>query len=282
MTTLPPDESTAPSESASANDASGGTIATPPQTAVTATTPWERFWRTVSSGLFFMVVGTLFLIAATLTIGNIHAGMTFIFVVVGVAILLYGTGTQATGTLDGSASDSAFKLSMAGGAGALAFAAAAGIVFFQTEINQAFREETRFLNVSIRVLTGGSADLQNFAVFGEVDGEPVAMMKDNKDSVVAIVPYTLRDRKKQLVLRAVWADPEPAPSIVNPTVESDPIDIDLTTREADAGGLAHLELEHSLKLIRENIDVGAPQAVASDAPADDAEPAPPPISIQPQ
>jgi len=277
MTTPPPTEP----ESAGADEAARETAA-PLQAALTPKTPWDRFWQTASSGLFFMVVGTLFLIAATLTIGSVHAGMTFIFVVVGVAILLYGTGTQATGTLDSSASDSKFKLSMAGGAGALAFAAAAGIVFFQNEINQAFREETRFLNVSIRVLTGGSADLQNFAVFGEVDGEPVAMMKDNKDSVVAIVPYTLRDRKKRLVLRAVWADPEPAPSIVNPTVESEPIDIDLTTREADAGGLAHLELEHSLKLIRENIDVGAPQVPAGEAEADEPEPAPPPISIQPQ
>jgi len=56
--------------------------------------------RFTSSGLFFMIVGAIFLYVAFNTMGRTHAAMSFVFVVVGVAILLYGTGTQGIGDFD--------------------------------------------------------------------------------------------------------------------------------------------------------------------------------------
>jgi hypothetical protein len=285
-----------PNDTQSRSGAAGTAESEPPPPAATPTTGWDRFWQVVSSGLFFMIIGTAFLAFATISIGRIHAGMTFIFfVVVGVAIVLYGTGTQATGSFDGGAPDTTFKLSLAGGAGALAFAAAAGIVFFQNDINQAFREETRFLNVSIRVNTGAATVLQHFLFDGEVDGKPVAMMIEDKDSVVAIVPYTLRDKKKEIMLRARWADPlTKPPELVNPSVEVGPIEIDVASRQTGPAGLFRLELEEeevALNLVRDNYyNVGAPQVLvaANDSITDlrnkatDLKNAPPPVAIQPQ
>jgi hypothetical protein len=55
---------------------------------------WDYFVQITTSGLFFMVVGIAFLVVAGSTITRTHSALTFVLVVVGVAILLYGTGTQ--------------------------------------------------------------------------------------------------------------------------------------------------------------------------------------------
>jgi hypothetical protein len=82
---------------------------------------WDGFWRTVSSGLFFMAVGCVFLVVAAYTMGETHSSLSFVLVVVGVAILLYGTGTQGMGQLDSHVGTAKYKVAVAGGAGALAF-----------------------------------------------------------------------------------------------------------------------------------------------------------------
>jgi hypothetical protein len=182
-----------------------------------------------------MVVGILFLVVATFTVGRIHGGMTFVFVVVGVAITLYGTGTQATGSLDGTAPSTTFKLSLAGGAGALAFAAAAGIVFYQDGINRAFREEARLLEVTIPVKLAGSVYLQNYVIGAAIDAEPVPAMALGSNNIVLFVPYKLTDKVKHLTLRASWADLTKIPDAMKPIVTIDPIDFDVSSRDVSGG-----------------------------------------------
>ena len=228
----------------------------------------------MSSGLFFMFVGTSFLLAGTFTVGKIHAGMTFIFVVVGVATLLYGTGTQATGSLDGSAPSSTFKLSLAGGAGALAFAAAAGIVFFQDRINLAFREETRFLEVIIPTRLDGQSNLEHYVAAAEVDGDAVPAAKQGNNHVLVLVPYTLTDthKPKKLVLTLVWDKTQQIPTTLRDHFTTPAMDVDLAFRESSGGGtgLPQFTPHYTLDLTRATqIAVGTPDGASKSGPQAD-------------
>src|SRR5688500_12353979 len=64
---------------------------------VSGKTLQESITQLTVSVFFFMIVGSIFLYFAYDTLGRAHAAMSCVFVVVGVAILLYGTGTQGIG-----------------------------------------------------------------------------------------------------------------------------------------------------------------------------------------
>src|SRR5262249_39091472 len=105
-----------------------------------------------SSGLFFMIIGGAILWEAYATMGTAHSAMSFILVVVGVAILLYGTGTQGIGQWSsGQPSEqlASYKVAMAGGAGVIAFCVAGGIIAFRTQIKEAFRIEQGYMRFQI-------------------------------------------------------------------------------------------------------------------------------------
>jgi hypothetical protein len=58
---------------------------------------YESLVEFSTSEIFFMIVSSIFIMIAYFTVGKTYAVMSFVFVVVGVAILLYGTGTQGIG-----------------------------------------------------------------------------------------------------------------------------------------------------------------------------------------
>ena len=231
---------------------------------VSPATYWDRFWHIVSSGLFFMVVGTAFLIVATATVGRIHAGTTFIFVVVGVAILLYGTGTQATGVFDASPTDNAkYKLRLAGGAGALAFAVGAGIVFFYDKINTAFREEFRYFEIIIPAADDGVTNLENYIVGALVNDEQIPTKKRGKN-VVVLVPTRLNDgtRPKTLVLTLAWSAAQPVPNHMEPRHKTPEIDISNENPAVVGGGMELQQVwldTHKVSLIRQSQVVNLPE-----------------------
>jgi hypothetical protein len=232
--------------------------------APTPLTDWDRFWHIVSSGLFFMVVGTAFLIVATVTIGRIHAGTTFIFVVVGVAVLLYGTGTQATGAFDASPqADATYRLRLAGGAGALAFAVGAGIVFFKEDINGAFREEFRYFEIMIPAADDGVTNLENYVVGALVNDEQIPTKKRGK-YVVALVPTRLNDgtRPRTLVLTLAWSAPQPVPTNLEPRHKTPEIDISRENPAVVSGGMELQQVwldTHKVSLIRQRQVVTLPE-----------------------
>lgn len=140
----------------------------------------EFFWWLATSGFFFMVVGTGFLVWAFTTMGSAHAAMSFVLVVVGVAILLYGTGTQGIGILDGPDSKvtmARYKVAIAGGAGVLAFAVAAGIIMWAPEMKQAFQVEQKYIRFIVHPHSyNGQKDLENYLPLAYINGVRVPIV----------------------------------------------------------------------------------------------------------
>lgn len=102
------------------------------------------------SGLFFMIVGCGILFIAYEAFNASHSTFTFILVVVGTAILLFGTGTQAIGKADGAAEQIGnYELKMAGGAGLLSLIIAAGLVQYNEEIFETFAPRVSFVRVPV-------------------------------------------------------------------------------------------------------------------------------------
>lgn len=107
----------------------------------------EFIGKIVSSGVFFMILGGALLYIAVGLHGQNHTSFTFIFVVLGVAILLYGTGTQGTGALDSDATAWKFKGTIAGGAGVLALLFGYFFIEKHPDIRRAFEPQRQYVKV---------------------------------------------------------------------------------------------------------------------------------------
>jgi hypothetical protein len=147
--------------------------------------------RFFSSGVFFMIVGAILLRIAYDTIGVTHTAMTFVFVVVGVAILLYGTGTQGIAGVDpGAETDKIvrYHATLAGGAGALAFCVAAGIIAFPLQIKGAFLPNQNYIRLVVRGDTGFVEDIGHYRYVASVNSTRVpAVQRD--DYIEIFAPY---------------------------------------------------------------------------------------------
>jgi hypothetical protein len=122
---------------------------------------WDRFWIFVSSGLFFMLFGSLILFFAYSTMSSTHSSFTFVLVVIGVAVLLYGTGTQGAGEFGGNHGGNRYKAVIAGGAGVLAFSIGIGMVAKHAEIREAFQVERKYFRFPLYGQDDGITDLSN-------------------------------------------------------------------------------------------------------------------------
>src|SRR5262245_37293119 len=76
---------------------------------------YQEFKNFFSTGLFYIVLGIGFLWISFQNLES-HPAFIFLLVILGVAIVLYGTGTQATG----SGNTGQMNIAIAGGAGVLA------------------------------------------------------------------------------------------------------------------------------------------------------------------
>jgi len=169
----------------------------------------EGIWYFFSSGVFFMIVGALALLAAFLTMGSTHASFTFVLVVIGVAILLYGTGTQGAGNFENTAGEMRYKIGVAGGAGILAFAVGMGIVVRADDIRGAFQIERKYAQLVFRDQGDGIGSLSSYVSEITVDGVPVPTFRSG-DYIVAFVPFpgSTHSRDLQVSANFYYVDPE--------------------------------------------------------------------------
>lgn len=158
-------------------------------------------WYFLSSGVFFMLVGALVLLAAFLTITTTHASFTFILVVVGVAILLYGTGTQGVGNFENTEGAARYKIGIAGGAGILAFAVGLGIVLRADDIRDAFQVERKYAQLVFRDKGDGVGSLTSYVSEISVDGLPVPAFRSG-DYIVAFVPFVANATGREIQINA--------------------------------------------------------------------------------
>lgn len=160
------------------------------------------------SGFFFILLGGGILYAGYLAQGDnaVHSSFTFILVVLGIAVLLFGTGTQGVGTLNsgGDSSNAPYiiKASLAGGAGLLAIAIGYGILHEQADIRTAFetREELYLVPIVVREGDGRPLNMENFIAEAEVRGEqrPVYRERDQFVVLVRKTPNRVEDMKINL------------------------------------------------------------------------------------
>ena len=147
----------------------------------------DQFYRFCSSGLFFIALGMVFLFLAHWSMGSAHAGMTFVLVVLGVAVLLYGTGTQGMGEFKTDAAAAKYNIAIAGGAGVLAFCVAFGIIEYSPKMRDAFQTEKKFVRLLIKSVDG-SSNIPSYAPTFEIDG--VAIPAARRGNLVEVfVPY---------------------------------------------------------------------------------------------
>ena len=160
-------------------------------------TYYSHFVTFTTSGLFFMLVGTAFLCAAYLTIGKTYAAMSFVFVVVGVAILLYGTGTQGIGRFaSGQSAEhlARYNIALAGGAGLIAFCVAAGVIKYHEDMKQSFQIEQRYLRAQISGKGVAEDDIGHYLPDVLVNGLPEPALRHG-DYIEVYLPYTVGEPK---------------------------------------------------------------------------------------
>lgn len=160
-----------------------------------------------SSGLFFMIVGVAMLLWANSTMGKTHSTLSFFLVVIGSAILLFGTGTQAFGQASGEQL-AKYTLTLAGGAGALAFAIAIGVVLAQKPIRDAFHAERQYLKLPVEVETDGQSNIDGYIAEAFVGNVAVATSRPKRKSIEIFVPFLPGETDVPVTLELLSADPK--------------------------------------------------------------------------
>jgi hypothetical protein len=155
---------------------------------------WDRFVQFTNSGLFFMLVGVAFLLVAALTMYTSHSAFSFILVVIGVAIVLYGTGTQGVGQAEAIG----YKVAIAGGAGIIAFCVGWGILEKSDKIKTVFQIEKKFVRVSLEGLEGAQ-HIANYVAAISINGVGIPVAR-HAESLEAFIPVTAIGLSETLIL----------------------------------------------------------------------------------
>jgi len=119
-----------------------------------------------------------------------HSSFTFVLVITGLAILLYGTGTQGAGTFDSQVDRNKYSIQMAGGAGILTLVIAFGVVHFSSDIKAAFQEQTRYVKA---IVVPDSAEGRRATFDGYIgefyyEGNALPAYRDG-DVFYVLIPY---------------------------------------------------------------------------------------------
>lgn len=173
--------------------------------------------RFFNSGVFFMIVGTGFLGVAYYTIGATHTAISFVFVVLGVAILLFGTGTQGVGRLDSSSDVTQayrYQVVLAGGAGVTAFCIAAGMIGFAPKIKETFSPRQTYLRLLLFV--DSFAELEHYSYKASINGARVPTVQ-HEDHLEILAPYLPTSEEKDFNIDLRMQLLDPTLGYLNPT-----------------------------------------------------------------
>ncbi len=246
--------------------------------------PLTGVWYFFSSGVFFMLVGAAALFAAFSTMGTTHASFTFVLVVVGVAILLYGTGTQGVGNFETAAGEMKYKIGIAGGAGILAFAVGMGIVTKANEIRDAFQIEKKYARLIFRDPGDGVGSLVDYVPAISVDGVPVPSQR-NGDYIVAYVPLLATPGDRELLISAnfYYVGSQTANKLLSQKVtlrQNLPLKSDQITMDDAGFDFPRLRSEVTVKLVADAVvnDPDKSQRDSVGAADDPTENEPPPVN----
>lgn len=145
------------------------------------------------SPLFFLLFGVLFLYSAFLLLDQTHSAFTFILAILGIALILFGTGSHAVASANLPV-DAAAKINVgiAGGAAALAAIFGYGTMFLETGIQGFFKRSVDygFLELSTRGSPIPTLDLENsFVSASFADGRPLHIWKRTSEVQIMVPRY---------------------------------------------------------------------------------------------
>ncbi|MEA2862511.1 MAG: hypothetical protein QOC84_467 [Bradyrhizobium sp.] len=167
---------------------------------------WSWIPQFFSSGVFFILLGIALLIIARNGLGIVHTSFSFVLVVLGTAIMLFGTGTQGMGKLESDAATAKYNVAIAGGAGVLAIVIAFGMIKYAPQIHSTFDIETKYLVVRVQPKADGSTDLSQYWGRFEIDGMAIPSARRGKGYEV-FVPYSNGQDGSKHVSYSLLADP---------------------------------------------------------------------------
>lgn len=179
--------------------------------------PYTEFKKFFSSGVFYIVVGGIFLFTSYVQIGEpgSHPSFIFLLAILGVAIVLYGTGTQAIG----KSNTGTTNVAIAGGAGVLAIVLGFGVVQFNEAIQKVFSSAEYYAVIRL-VPDNRSANLDDFVIGARLpNSQPLHLWKSDQE-VQILVPVSNSDKLTELTVIARRRAPgDASPSIFSQDYE---------------------------------------------------------------
>ncbi len=160
---------------------------------------YNEFKKFFSSGVFYIVLGGIFLFTSYVQIGEpkSHPSFIFLLAILGVAIVLYGTGTQAIG----KSNTGTTNVAIAGGAGVLAIVLGFGVVQFNEAIQKVF-SSAKYYAVIRLVPDSRSANLDDFVIRARLpNSQPLHLWKSDQE-VQILVPVSNSDKLTELTVVA--------------------------------------------------------------------------------
>jgi hypothetical protein len=156
---------------------------------------YREFKSFFSTGIFYIALGAIFLWIACKQSNQLHPALTFLIAILGVAVLLYGTGTQAAG----SGNTGQLNVAIAGGAGVLAAVFGFGVLQYHDKIGKVFRYQKDYgvieLNSDVRIL-----DFDNYDVTAELtDGAPLPQWK-RRQMIGIMVPINAVGTRSEVTI----------------------------------------------------------------------------------
>ena len=152
------------------------------------------------SPVFFIALGCLFLVAAFRLMDQTHPSFVFLLAILGVSIVLYGTGTQGVGSADFK--NVPIRVAVAGGAGILAGVFGFGIVWQGDKIPEIFKTQQKY--GLIRLQNGDKHyDFSKLLISAtSFNGTPLHLM--TRSNVVQIVmPLTVFESTLEVCVVAI-------------------------------------------------------------------------------
>jgi hypothetical protein len=114
---------------------------------------WERVLTETksffASGLFYILLGGLLMYLGHRLSNDpfTHSAFVFLVVILGVALLLFGTGTAASG----EGTSGTIKVAIAGGAGVLAMVLGFGVASWHEELTDVFKRQRDYGVVELSI-----------------------------------------------------------------------------------------------------------------------------------
>lgn len=102
-----------------------------------------------ASPMFFLLLGIGFLATAFKLIDSTHPTFVFLLAILGVSIVLYGTGTQAVGSAE--LKNIPIKAVVAGGAGVLAAVFGFGVAWLGKDIQNVFKVPHEYAKITLEL-----------------------------------------------------------------------------------------------------------------------------------